>query len=283
MRVLLCAIVLSILAYGQSDDNLPFPPHKIIGNVYYVGASDIAAYLITTKQGHVLINSGYETTPALIYNSVRKLGFKVEDINYLLNSQAHYDHIAGQSVMRDMTAGAEVWASAADTPVIEGGGRGDFRFDGEYSYPPVRVNKRLKDGDTLQVGDTTLVARLTPGHTKGCTTWTMQVKDGGKTYAVVIVGGLAINPGVKLVGNARYPQIVGDYVHTYQVLRSLHCDIFLGAHGQYYGMKEKYERMKKGEQPNPFIDPAGYAKFIDVSEEAYKKQLMREQAEQKGK
>lgn len=281
MRLALSTIVLSVLAFGQSDDNLSFPPHKIIGNVYYVGASDIAAYLITSKNGHVLINSGYETTPALIYNSVTKLGFKVEDINYLLNSQAHYDHVGGQSTMRDMAGGAQVWASMADTPVIEGGGKGDFRFEGIYMYPPVRVDKRLKDGDALKVGDTTLVAHLTPGHTKGCTTWTMQVTEGGKTYDVVIVGGLAINPGVKLVGNAKYPQIAVDYVRTYQVLRSLHCDIFLGAHGQYYGMKEKYERLKKGEKPNPFIDPAGYATFIDESEKAFKAQLMQEQAEHK--
>ena len=283
MRVLFGAIAIAVLACGQSDDNLPFPPHKIVGNVYYVGASDIAVYLITSKYGHVLINTGYETTPALIYNSVTKLGFKPEDINYLLNSQAHYDHIAGQSVMRDMTSGAQVWASMADTPVIEGGGKGDFLFEGRYSYPPVRVNKRLNDGDTLQVGDTTLVAHITPGHTKGCTTWTMKVKDGGKMYDVVIVGGTGVNPGTKLIENPKYPQIVVDYIHMFQVLRSLHCDIFLGAHGGYYGMKAKYERMKKGEQPNPFIDPEGYARFIDTSEKAFKQELARQQTERASK
>jgi metallo-beta-lactamase class B len=262
---------------AQKKDNEPFPAYKIIGNVYYVGANDITSYLITTPQGHFLVNEGYENTPPLIKASVEKLGFKMTDIKYLLNGQAHSDHIAGQALLKEWT-GAQVISSEADAVVVEGGGKGDFRFEGISSYPPVKVSRRIKDGDTVTLGSTTLVAHLTPGHTKGCTTWTVQTTEGGKKYDVVIVGGTTINPGVVLVNNPKYPQIAEDYARTWRVMRALKCDVFLGAHGGYYGMTEKYERMVKGERPNPFIDPEGYAAFINRSEKAYLDQLNRERA-----
>lgn len=269
-------VLLPCLLFAQSNDNLPFPPHKVIANVYYVGASDIASYLIATPQGHILINSGYETTPAIIRKNVEALGFKVSDIKILLNGQAHWDHIAGQAAMKEMS-GAEVWASEADAPVIEGGGKGDFRFEGEHSYPPVKVSRRLKHGDTISLGGTTLFAHMTPGHSKGCTTFTMKVREGGRDYDVVFVGGLSINPGVTLVNNTKYPKIVEDYERTYRILRALKCDIFLGSHGGYYGMKAKYEKLKAGATTNPFLDPEGYAGFVDAQERAFRKQLAAEQ------
>jgi metallo-beta-lactamase class B len=215
----------------------------------------------------------------IIRDNVRKLGFKMTDIKILLNGQAHNDHIAGQAALKELT-GAKVFASEADAIVIEGGGKGDFRWEGIASYPSVKVDRRLKDGDTVQLGGTTMVAHITPGHTKGCTTWTVQVDDGGKKYDVVIVGGTTINPGVVLTNNPKYPNIADDYAKTFRILRALKCDIFLGAHGGYYGMLGKYERMKRGEQPNPFIDPAGYMAHIDQAEKVYLDQLKQERRSQ---
>ena len=273
-------IVLTLATFAllaQKKDNEPFPAYRIIGNVYYVGANDITSYLITTPKGHFLVNEGYENTPPLIKASVEKLGFKMTDIKYLLNGQAHADHIAGQALLKEWT-GAQVVSSEGDSAVVEGGGKGDFRWDGISSYPPVKVSKRIKDGETLTLGSTALVAHITPGHTKGCTTWTLQTTEDGKKFDVVIVGGTTINPGVVLLKNPKYPQIVEDYARTWRVLRALKCDVFLGAHGGYYGMLEKYERMTKGEHPNPFIDPDGYAAFVNRSEKNYLDQLSQERA-----
>jgi metallo-beta-lactamase class B len=271
----IATVVLMVVGSLAQEGNRPHPPYKIAGNLFYVGADDITSYLITTPQGHILVNTGYETTPALIRASVEQLGFKVSDIKIMLNGQAHIDHVAGQAVMKEMS-GAEVWASAADAPVIEGGGKGDFRFDGIHSYPPVKVSRIVKDGDRVTLGGTTLVAHLTPGHTKGCTTWTMQVTEGGRTYDAVIVGGTGINPGVTVAVNAKYPKIAEDYARTFRVLRALKCDIFLGAHGNYYGMRAKYERMKAGAGVAAFVDPDGYAAFVNHAEKAFLDQLARE-------
>lgn len=264
-----------VAAAKDRPDNQPFPAYKIIGNVYYVGTNGISSYLITTPAGHILINSGYEETPALIRASVEKLGFHMRDIKILLNGQAHLDHIAGQAELRRMT-GAKVFAMEQDAPVIEGGGKGDFRFENEYRYPQCPVDRHLKDGDEVQLDGTTLVAHLTPGHTRGCTTYTFDVEDGDRKYAVVVVGGTSINPGVILVNNPKYPGIADDYARTFRVLRALKCDVFLGAHGSYYGMEEKYQRMKAGAKENPFIDPEGYLRFIDDAQATYRKQLARE-------
>ncbi len=254
-------------------DAQPFPAYKIIGNIYYVGASDIASFLIATPAGHILLNNGYEASVPLIQASVESLGFKMRDIRIMLNGQAHFDHVAGHAALQQLT-GAKIYASEADAVVIEGGGKGDPRWEGQFSYPPVKVDRRLRDGDTVELGGTTLVAHLTPGHSIGCTTWTMRVNN----YDVVFVGGATINPGVKLLNNPKYPKWAADYAKTFLTLRALKCDVFLGPHGSQYDMRAKYERLKKGENPNPFIDPQGYARFVDESERVYKEQLARERA-----
>jgi metallo-beta-lactamase class B len=155
----------------------------------------------------------------------------------------------------------------------------DFNYGGPTGnlYQPVKVDRVLHDGDEVKLGGTTLVAHLTPGHTKGCTTWTMKVTEGGKTYDVVIVGSPNVNKGFKLVNNEKYPQIVEDYERMWRVLKSLHCDIFLGAHGDYFGMLEKYPRMK--DAVNPFIDPDGYKKYIAQKEQAFRVELAKQKAE----
>jgi metallo-beta-lactamase class B len=275
LGVLLIAVVVMIGAGVTHTDAQPFPAYRIAGNLYYVGTNDITSYLITTPAGHIVINEGYEETPALIRDSIEKLGFQPHDVKILLNGQAHFDHVAGMAAMQKLT-GAQIYSSAAEVPVLESGGKADFRFGNDHTYPPVKVDHVVNDGDKVTLGGVTVVAHVTGGHSVGCTTWTMQVSDDAhKLYDVVIVGGTTINPGVTLLRNVKYPAVSDDFARTFRVLRSLHCDIFLGAHGGYYGMLAKYDRLKRGE-PNPFVDPDGYRAHIDAAEKRYQDQLARE-------
>ena len=255
-----------------------FPPFHIAGNLYYVGSEDLASYLITTPQGNILINSNLESSPELIKASIEKLGFKFADTKILLISHAHFDHCAGSAQIIRMT-GAKYYVMDSDVAVVEAGGRNDFHYahDKELWFPPVHVDRALHDGDTVSLGRAVLKAFKTAGHTKGTTTWVLDETEGGRTLHVVIVGSPNVNPGYKLVGNTAYPQIADDYRHGFQVLKSLRCDIFLGAHGGYFGMKEKYARFKAGDR-NAFIDPEGYKSYISDRERAfeaeYKRQLV---------
>ena len=259
------------------EDSLPFPPYRIVGNVYYVGSNDITSFLITSPQGHAIINSGYEETVPIIRDSVRSLGFQLKDVRFLLNGQAHMDHIAGQPLLKALT-GAKVVVSEGDARVVETGGKGDFRYEGRMSWKPCHVDRVIHDGETVMLGGTTLTARITPGHTTGCTTWTLPVDADGRRYNVVVIGGVTVLPGDRLLHNPKYPRMADDYARTFRILRSLPCDVPLGAHAGYYGMTEKYERMKKGAKSNPFIDPQGYRDFIDGSEKDFQAELARERA-----
>jgi metallo-beta-lactamase class B len=254
--VLIFTLLLASAASAQisPDWTEPFPPFRIAGNLYYVGSKGLANYLITTPQGNILINSDLEANVSMIEASIEKLGFHLKDTKILLISHAHWDHDAGSAKIKEMT-GASYMVMDGDVPVVESGGKTDFQYGNnrEFLYPPAKVDRVLHDGDEVRLGGTVLVAHLTPGHTKGCTTWTMRAAEGGKTYDVVIVGSPNINPGYKLVHNRDYPQIAADYERMWGVLKSLPCDIFLGAHGGYFGLQEKYALLKDG--ANPFIDP----------------------------
>jgi metallo-beta-lactamase class B len=253
-----------------------FPPFRIAGNLYYVGSEDLAAYLIATPHGDILINSNLESSPAQIQHSVEALGFHFTDIKILLISHGHFDHCAGSAQIKKMT-GAKYLVMDADVPVVESGGRDDFHYANsrEFWFPPTHVDHALHDGDTVWLGGTVLTAHKTAGHTKGTTTWTLDETDNGKTLHVVIVGSPNVNPGYKLVGNKEYPQIADDYRHEFQVLKKLPCDIFLGAHGGYFGMKAKFERWKAGDR-NAFIDPEGYKRYIADREQAFETELQRQ-------
>jgi metallo-beta-lactamase class B len=275
------ALASAVLAQNTRPDNQPFPAFRVMGNVYYVGASDIASYLIATPAGHILIDSGYEDTPPIVRDGILKLGFKLQDVKILLNSQAHFDHVAGQAEIQRMT-GAKIYSSEREVAVLESGGKADPRWGREYTYPAVKVDRVVRDLDEVTLGGVTLVAHLTPGHSIGCTTWTLRVPEGGKVYDVVIVGGTAINPGVELVGKPTWPGIADDYARTFRVLRALPCDVFLGAHGVYFGMAEKYKKLKAGAEVNPFIDPEGYRAYVNRAEKEYLEQLTKEKAAQAG-
>ena len=273
----LTVIVPSNNLTAQSNDwTEPFPPFKIAGNLYYVGSKGLANYLIATPKGHILINSDMEENVPLIRASVEKLGFKFSDIKILLISHAHWDHDAASDTIKKLT-NAKYMVMDADVSVVESGGKTDFQYgnDPKTLYKPTKVDRVLHDGEEVKLGGTVLVAHLTPGHTKGCTTWTFKVADGGKTYNVVIIGSPNVNPGYRLVNNSEYPKIAEDYEKTFKVLKSLPCDLFLGAHGNYFGMENKYPRFKD-EGLSVFVDPAGYKEYVEEREEAFKKELARQ-------
>jgi metallo-beta-lactamase class B len=278
VRASLATLTFAVAAFAQDQASWtqPFPPHHVIGNVYYVGSKGLAAYLVTTPRGNILINSNLESSVPAIRESVEKLGFKFSDTKILLISHAHWDHCAGSAGIKAAT-GAQYMVMDADVHDIETGGKENFQYGGSPGtyYKPAKVDRVLHDGDEVTLGGVTLVAHLTAGHTKGCTTWTLKVDDGGKAYDVVIVGSPNVNQGYKLVHNARYPKIANDYEHTFAVLKGLPCDVFLGAHGEYYNLPEKYARLKAG-GTNPFIDPNGYREYVSDREAAFRAELKRQ-------
>jgi metallo-beta-lactamase class B len=273
-------VALFFLAPAQAAPNpswtQAFPPFRIAGNLYYVGSEDLASYLIVTPKGDILLNSNLDSSPPLIRKSVEALGFHFSDIKILLISHAHYDHCAGSAeILRETRAKYEVMAP--DVSVIESGGRTDFNYANDKSmrFPQAHVDRILHDGDTVSLGGTTLTAHLTAGHTKGTTTWTLDEPEAGRTPHVVIVGSPNVNPGYKLVRNPTYPRIAADYRHQFEVLKRLPCDIFLGAHGGYFDLTEKYPRFKAGDR-NAFIDPAGYKAYIADREQAFETELKKQ-------
>jgi len=267
------AIVLSfflgstaLLAQGNPDWHREFPAFRIAGNIYYVGTADLASFLIATPQGHILLNTDFKEDVPLIRKSVEQLGFAYKDIKVILISHAHGDHDEATSLVRSET-GAKLMVMDADVPAEESSAPG---------RPGAHVDRVLHDGDTVELGGSKLVARLTPGHTKGCTTWTMQVREDGRTLNVVVIGSPNVNAGYVLVGNKNYPQIADDYVKTFARLKSLPCDVFLGAHGAYFGLKAKYAKLK-AEATNPFIDPDGYKAYVAERNETFQKEWARQQ------
>jgi metallo-beta-lactamase class B len=261
---------------NSPDWTEPFPPHHIAGNIYYVGTRGLASFLITTPNGHILINSDLESTVPMIRDNVEKLGFHFGDVKILLISHAHFDHAAGSALIKKMT-GAKYMVMDADVAEIESGGKTDFQYGDspDAQFPPIKVDRVLHDGDEVRLGGTILVAHLTPGHTRGCTTWTMKVVEHGKALDVVIVGSPNVNPGYKLVNNAVYPQIAQDYELTFKTLKSLPCDIFLGAHGNYYDLESKFARLNTG-GANPFVDPEGYKSYVAEREQAFRAELKKQ-------
>ena len=279
-----CAALMAALAVAaplaaQSPSwTRPFTPFRIAGSLYYVGSQELASYLIVTPQGDILINSSTEKNVPLIRKSVEQLGFRFSDIKILLISHAHFDHCGGSARVKQLT-GAKYFVMDADVPVVESGGKADFQYGTHPAmlFPAVKVDRVLQDGDTVQLGGAVLTAHLTAGHTKGTTTWTIDEVEGSRTLHAVIVGSPNVNPGYKLVGNQAYPRIAEDYRQGFQVLKSLPCDLFLGAHGSYYGLAEKYRRWQSGDR-DAFIDPYGYKSYIADRERAFEAELKRQLA-----
>ena len=272
MRSLLL-LLFATAAFGQSDPvsrswNQPVEPFRIIGNVWYVGASDITSYLITTPKGHILLDGGFVETAPMIVANIRKLGFRVEDVKVLLSSHAHYDHAGGLAELKRLT-GATFYASRRDLPQLARGGTDDPQFGNRFLFPPVVADRILDDGSRVSLGGTTLVAHMTPGHTPGCTTWTTRVRDHGRAYDVVFVGSPTA-PGYKLKNNPRYPNAIEDYRRQFAVLKSLSCDVFLASHGNFFDLQEKIADKRS------FIDPEGYREFVAAAERRIEEQYAAE-------
>ncbi len=250
------------------DWNRPFPAHKVIGNVYSIGTGELSTYLITTNDGHILINSDFESTVPILRENIAKLGFKLTDIKIILGSHAHGDHMEADAMLKELTA-AKVMAMEQDLPALR------KMTPGGKPHP---IDRILKDGEEVRLGGTTLKAHLTAGHTKGCTSWSFQTKEAGKTYDAVVVCSVGWNPGYVLWKNPEYPGIADDYRRSFKKLRSLKCDVFLAAHPNFYDMEAKYPKL--GNTPvNPFIDRAGYDAYIDLKEKQFEDEFARQKRE----
>ncbi|HVT72243.1 MAG TPA: subclass B3 metallo-beta-lactamase [Lacunisphaera sp.] len=257
----------------------PIPPRHLVGPIHYVGVSGVSSFLITTPAGHILLDTGFADTEPRVEHSVEQLGFKLADIKFILSSHAHVDHVGGHAAMQKLT-GAQVVASAADARLLESGGADDFLAwpRDTLAFAPVHVDRIVGDGDSVSLGGVTLTAHLTPGHTRGATTWTMDATDGGRTYHVVFFSSTTVNPGTSLVLHPAYPGIVADYERTFAALKALPCDIFFAPHGSQFDLAGKFARQDRGEGVAAFVDPEGWHKLLATVEGAFRDQLVAEQA-----
>ncbi len=282
LRALLSAVVLvvtpAVHAAVDPSWTTPLAPFRIAGNLYYVGSQDLAAYLVATPAGHVLINSNLESSVAQIRDSVEQLGLRFTDIRILLISHAHSDHDSGSAELKRQT-GARYMVMDGDVAVVESGGASDFNYP-QTRYPPAHVDHVLHDGEAVRLGGSLLVAHKTAGHTRGCTTWTMRVNDSGRPLDVVIVCSWYVNPGYRLVDRpgvpASYPGIAADFEHSFAVFTALPCDIFLGAHGSYFDLLGKLQRRTPQTAVSAWIDPQGYQAAVREREQAFQAELARQ-------
>ena len=269
LRAWTCGLAAFLFLAQQTRDeraawNEPVEPFRIIGNIYYVGAAGVSAFLVHTPEGSILLDGGLPETAPRIAQSIVKLGFDPRGVKYLLNSHAHYDHSGGLAELKQVT-GAAVVASHGDAPALTAGS--------EY-FKGVAVDRTVADGEKVSIGSAVMTAHITPGHTKGCTTWTTAVTEGTRSYQVVFHCSTSVVD--TLVGNNAYPNIVRDYQHTFDKFQSMRADVFLGAHPSFFGMAEKRRRLKAG-GPNPFIDSGELARFNAQSKRQFEDALKRQQ------
>ena len=283
IRTVICALALASLISSptlldaQTDPawRQPIDPVRIVGNVYYVGTRGLSSFLIVTPAGGIIIDSGEAESVPFIRANVEKLGFRLSDVKVLLTGHAHYDHVGGHADLKRLT-GAQVMVMDADREALESGV--DRSALGGPGWKPVTIDRVLKDGDTVTLGGATLTAHLTPGHTQGCTTWTMTVAQDGKRYQTAFACSVTINDGVHLVGNARVPAIAEHYARAFRVLHGLKVDVFVAQHGAVFGLENKARLAASADaRVNPFVDPDGYQRFVADAEQVYLKQLAADQ------
>ena len=251
--------------------NEPVEPFRIVGNVYYVGAREVAAYLVATPEGHVLIDSGFEETVPQILANVEALGFRTADVEVLLASHAHYDHVGGMATLRERT-GARLHMSAADAELAARGGQDDPNFGDTFRYRAFRPDRVLRDGEVVELGGTKLTAHLTPGHTPGCTTWTTTVEEHGAPLRLVLLCSVTA-PRYRLVGNAGYPGIAEDFHATFARLEGMAADVFLAPHGSFFGLLEKRAALCRNPAANPFVDAAAFPAHVAARKTAFEREL----------
>ncbi|WP_338828694.1 BJP family subclass B3 metallo-beta-lactamase [Bradyrhizobium sp. 27S5] len=253
----------------------PFEPFQLIGNIYYVGTDGIAVYIIKTSQGLILMDTAMQQSTGMIKDNIAKLGFKVADIKDILNTHAHLDHTGGFAEIKQET-GAQLIAGERDKPLLEGGYYPGDEKNTDLGFPPVKVDRTVKEGDKVTLGDVTLTAHTTPGHSPGCTSWEMTVKDGNQERNVLFFcsGTVALN---RLVGRPTYAGIVDDYRSTFAKVKGMKVDVLLGPHPEVYDMQAKRAQMKDG-APNPFVKPGENASYVAGLEQDFDKQLDKQTA-----
>ena len=254
--------------------NQPQRPFHVIGNIYFVGTAGLGSYLITSRQGHILLDGALPESAPQIEKNVAALGLRMQDVKYLVNSHAHYDHSGGLAELKRVS-GAKMVASRGDASTLNSGLQSSYGAGWDSRMPAVKVDRLVENGGTVQLGETILTALLTPGHTKGCTTWTMPVAENGKTYRVVFYCSTSV-PGYHLIHNKYYPEMVSDYERSFATLQKLPCDVFLANHTEFFHMTEKLARRKQG-APDPFVDPAEMQRFVSESRAQFEQELQSEQ------
>ncbi len=275
LAVLWLTLTVSTLLAAQQDAwTRPFPGHRVIGNLYAVGTYDLGVFLITSTEGHILINTGLEDSTLLIRENIESLSFRLEDVKILLTMQAHWDHTAALAEVKEIT-GAGMWATAGDAPVLEDGGFSDPHLGGKVWFKPAKVDRIIKDGEVIELGETRLRVVETPGHTRGSVSYTMKVSEGGRDYDVVIANMGSINPGKRLAVDPTYAGVAEDFAETFRKQKALPVDVWVAAHGSQYGLHNKY---KPGQAYNPetFVDPEGYRGAVGLHEKRYLEQLAAE-------
>jgi metallo-beta-lactamase class B len=238
-------------------------PFRLAGPIHYVGTTELAAFLVSTPQGHILIDGGMPSTAPVIEKSIRELGFKPEDIRILLTTQAHFDHVGSHAHFKKLS-GARAEAMQGDESLLRDGGKSDYLFatNPDFHFPRVPVDRVLKDGDIVTIGGVRITARRTPGHTPGSATYEMTVPEAGREYRVVFAASTSVNPGTRFVKNPSYPGILDDYRKTFALLESLKPDIFVSGHASFFDLKRKRAAMKKENPAEAFVDPDGYRRLI---------------------
>lgn len=280
---LACSLLIATTATLRAQDEAmtrPFPGHRVIGNLYAVGTYDLGVFLITSAQGHILINTGLEDSTPLIRENIESLGFRLEDVKILLTMQSHFDHTAALAEIKE-TTGAEMWATAKDARVLEDGGFSDPHFGGSQSFKPVHVDKIISDGDIVELGDTRLRVYEHPGHTEGSSSYTMQVRENGRDYNVVIANMGTINPGKRLIVDPTYPGVADDFAATYRSQKAMDVDVWVAAHGSQYGLHDKYHP-GQAYSPDTFVDPDGFYAEVERLENIYLDQLAEERQNSAG-
>jgi metallo-beta-lactamase class B len=256
-----------IHGWAQNDD--PFPPHQVMDNLFFVGTAGLGTFLITTPEGHILINTDFERTIPLIERSVEAMGFDLEDVKIILGSHAHGDHQAADVFLRERI-GAQIMIMEEDVAGWQRMNRG---------HGDIPIDRILHDGEEVTLGGTTLVAHRTPGHTKGCTSWGMELEEDGETYNALIVCSFGVNANYILVDNPNYPDIAEDYRATFAKARAMPVDVFVASHGSFYDLRTKHEKLlhRMEGDPNPFIDHAGFLAYIDLKVESFEAMLESQQ------
>lgn len=261
--------------YAQNDDwSTPFPGHRVIANLYAVGTHGLGVFLLTSEEGHILINTGLEDSAPMIRENVESLGFRLEDVRILLTMQAHWDHAAAMAEIKEIT-GADMWATEGDAGLLRDGGFSDPLFGGKQLFKPVKVEKVISAGDVIELGEIRLTVHEHRGHTVGSSSYAMKVRENGRDYDVVIANMGTINPGTRLTTDPTYPGIAEDLAETYESQKSMDVDVWVAAHGSQYGLHDKYVP-GQAYSPDTFVDPVGFLAEVQRLERIYLDQIAEE-------